>query len=149
MHNDNMKTNTHYYLKLIDNINVVKLKLEGDFFNEHGIKKNSNMANIINANKLYLNVNKTHFIIFSFSNKRIVNTNDIVIDNQPVSRVSYTKFFGVIIDEKLNWSEHVNNLKIKLAKGSGIIRKCKIWFSIDTLITYSFIYPYITYCLEV
>ena len=104
-----------------------------------------------NANKLSLNVKKTHFIIFSFSNKRIVNTNDIVIDNQPVSRVSHTKFLGVIIDDKLNWSEHVNNLKIKLAKGSGISRKCRICFSIDTLITlyYSFIYPYITYCLEV
>ena len=98
-----------------------------------------------------LMLKKTHFIIFSFSNKRIVNTNDIVIDNQPVSRDSHTKFLGVIIAEKLNWSEHVNNLKIKLAKGSGIIRKCRICFSIDTLLTlyYSFIYPYITYCLEV
>ena len=105
----------------------------------------------LNANKLSLNVKKTHFIIFSFSNKRIVNTDDIVIDNQPVSRVSHTKVLGVIIDEKLNWSEHVNNLKIKLAKGSGIIRKCRICFSIDTLLTvyYSFIYPYLTYCLEV
>ena len=58
---------------------------------------------------------------------------------------------GVIIDEKLNRSEHVNNFKIKLAKGSGIIRECRICFSIYTLITlyYSFIYPYITYCLEV
>ena len=56
-----------------------------------------------------------------------------------------------MIDEKLNWSEHVNNLKMKLVKGSGIIRKCRICFSIDTLLTlyYSFIYPYITYCLEV
>ena len=43
----------------------------------------------------FLNVKKTHFIIFSFSNKRIVNTHDIVIDNQPVSRVSYTKFLDV------------------------------------------------------
>ena len=105
----------------------------------------------LNANKLSLNVKKTYLIIFSFSNKRIVNTDDIVIDNQPVSRVSHTKFLGVIIDEKLNWSDHVNNLKIKLAKGSGIIRKCRICFSIDTLLTlyYSFIYPYITYCLEV
>ena len=51
--------------------------------------------------------------IFSFSNKRIVNTNDIiVIDNEPVSRVSYTQFLGVIIDDKSKWSEHVNNLKI-------------------------------------
>ena len=61
-----------------------------------------------------LMLKKPHFIIFSFSNKRIVNTDDIVVDNQ-VSRVSHTKFLGVIIDEKLNWSEHVNNLKIKLA----------------------------------
>ena len=40
---------------------------------------------------------------------------------------------------------------MKLAKGSGIIRKCKICFGIDTLINlyYSFIYPYTTYCLEV
>ena len=94
---------------------------------------------------------KTTFIIFNFSNKRIVNTNDIVIDNQPVSRDSHTKFLCVNIDEKLNWSEHVNILKIKLSKGSGIIRKCRICFSIDTLITLycSFVYPYITYCLEV
>ena len=77
---------------------------------------------------LSLNAKKPHFIIFSFSNKGIVNTNFIVIDNQPVSRVSYTNFLGVIIDEKLNWSEHVNNLKIKLAKGSGIIWKCRICF---------------------
>ena len=54
----------------------------------------------LNANKLSLNVKKTYFIIFSFSKKRIVNTTDIVIDNQPVSRVSHTNFLGVIIDEK-------------------------------------------------
>ena len=91
-------------------------------------------------------LNKLILLYLVFFNKRIVNTNYIVIDNQPVSRFSYTKFFGVIIDEKLNWAEHVHNLKIKLAKGSGIIRKCRICFIIDTLITldYSFIYPYIT-----
>ena len=49
--------------------------------------KKSNM----DANKLSLKVKKkTHFITFSFSNKQIVNTNDIVIDNQPVYRVAYT-----------------------------------------------------------
>ena len=63
----------------------------------------------LNSNKLSLNVKKIHFIIFSFPYKRIVNTNDIVIDNQPVSRISYTKFLGVIIDEKLNWSEQFKN----------------------------------------
>ena len=101
--------------------------------------------------KIISKFKKNLFFIFSFSNKRIVNTNDTVIDNQPVFRVSHTKFLGIIMDEKLNWSEHVNNLKKKLAKGSGIIKKCRICLSIDTLITlhYSCIYPYITYCLEV
>ena len=51
----------------------------------------------LNANKLSLNVKKTHFIIFIFSNKRIVNTNDRVIDNQPVSRVSHTKFWVLLL----------------------------------------------------
>ena len=70
----------------------------------------------------YLLMLKKHFIIFSFSTKRILNTNDIVIDNKPVSRVSYTNFLSVIVDEKLNWSEHVNNLKIKLLELLGIVK---------------------------
>ena len=76
----------------------------------------------LNADKLYLNVKKLILLYLVFSNKRISNTNDIVIDNQLASRVSYTKFFIDFIDEELNWTEHVNNLKIKLAKGSG---KCE------------------------
>ena len=56
---------------------------------------------------------KLFLLYIFFFNKRIVNTKDIVIGNEPVSRVSYTKFLGVIIDEKLNWSEHVNKNKNK------------------------------------
>ena len=46
----------------------------------------------------YLFMLKTHCIMFNVSNKRKVNTNDVVIDNQPVSRV-----FGCY------YCEHVKN----------------------------------------
>ena len=45
--------------------------IEFNLFNEYGIKK---IIVSLNAKKLSLNVEKPHFIIFSFSNKRIVNT---------------------------------------------------------------------------
>ena len=129
-------------------------KLDADDTNMFVTGENiENLICVMNTEfkKIISKFKKNLFFIFSFSNKRIVNTNDIVIDNQPVFRVSHTNFLSVIMDEKLNWYEHVNNLKIKLAKGSGIIKKCRICLSIDTLITlyYSCIYPYITYCLKV
>ena len=45
-------------------------------------------------------------------------TNDLIksldisvkIDNYRLSRVNCTKYLGIIIDEKLNWSDHVESL---------------------------------------
>ena len=51
----------------------------------------------------YLLMSKKLFLFYLvFINKRLVNTNDMIINNQPVSRVSYTKLLSVTIDEKLN-----------------------------------------------
>ena len=56
-------------------------------------------------------------------------------------------FLGVIIDEKLNWSYHINLVKRKVSKGLGIMHKAKKVLNESTLITlyYSFIYPYLHY----
>ena len=34
-----------------------------------------------------------------------------------------TKFLGVIIDDKLNWSDHILYVKNKISKSIGIIHK--------------------------
>ena len=70
------------------------------------------------ANKLSLNVSKTNFMIFS-SKSQTNNTNDIkmTILNEKINRVSFTKFLGIIIDEKLNWHHHIDNIVSKVAGG--------------------------------
>ena len=58
---------------------------------------------------------------------------------------------GIFIDCKMSWINHINHVKSKVAKGIGILCKARKYLKRSTLLTlyYSFIYPYITYCLEV
>ena len=105
----------------------------------------------LNVNKLSLNVKKTHYMIFSLSRNRIINDTNIKINEQMVARVACTKFLGVLIDEKLSLANHIKSIKMKISKGTGIINKAKKNINLSTLVTlyHSFIYSYLTYCLEV
>ena len=58
---------------------------------------------------------------------------------------------GIFIDFKMSWINHINHVKSKVAKGIGILCKARKYLKQSTLLTlyYSFIYPYISHCLEV
>ena len=86
-------------------------------------------------------------MIFCSKGKKINRPVSIKISNQEIERVHHTKFLGVIIDDKLNWSFHINATKNKIAKGIGVIYKARKLLNKSTLITlyYSFIYPYLHY----
>ena len=104
----------------------------------------------LSANKLSLNISKTHYMLFS--NKKVTQTNvKIEINGQPIKSVTNTKFLGVIIDNKLTWKEHISYIGGKVAKGIGIISKVRKYLNKNTLLDlyYSFIYPYLTYCNQV
>ena len=57
------------------------------------------------ANKLSLNVGKSNFIIFSLGNKK--KSLNILINNLPVSEKTVTKYLGTLMDNKLNWKQHI------------------------------------------
>ena len=61
------------------------------------------------------------------------------------------KYLGVIIDTKLNWISHITFVKNKVAKGIGIIRRARPLLNKSALrnLYHTFIYPYLTYCVEV
>ena len=63
------------------------------------------------CNKLSLNINKTNFIYFKH-NHAINFPYNIVIDNISLERKSHTKFLGVLIDENLNWNEHLRHITL-------------------------------------
>ena len=103
----------------------------------------------LHSNKLSMNVKKTQFMVFSLR-KHIITNTDMCINKQIIDRVEHTMFLGVILDSHLTWSYHIQHVEIKIAKSIGILCLARKILKRTTLITlYSFIYPYLTYCVEV
>ena len=68
-----------------------------------------------------------------------------------INQVNETKFLGVMVDDKLSWASHINYISKKISKGIGILCKARKYLPRNCLVTlyYSFVYPYLNYCLEV
>ena len=99
-------------------------------------------------NKLTLNVKKTNFIIFTGKNKKYCKSSaKITIGDNDIIQVSSTKFLGVLIDERLSWSEHIKLVNNKVLKSIGIIRKIRDFISQEVLniLYYSLIHPHLSY----
>ena len=68
-------------------------------------KTNEDLENIMEwlcCNKLSLNILKTHYLVFTPTNK-IVNDIDICINDVHIERVYVTKFLDIQIHSQLNW----------------------------------------------
>jgi hypothetical protein len=106
------------------------------------------MSTWFKVNKLSLNVTKTNFM---FKNKLNNDNFNITIDGMDVSRVKCVKFLGVLVDENLCWTDHINDVCKKIAKSNGIIYKVKHILSSEYLyILYcSLILPYLNYACEI
>ena len=108
----------------------------------------SNVTEWLKINKLSLNLKKTHFMLFRRRRAKFKLDNDLIISNVKIDIVDKTKFLGVVIDPHLTFSQHIQYIKGKIARGVGILNKCKRYLNACTLTTlyYSFIYPYFHYC---
>ena len=105
----------------------------------------------IHANKLSLNIAKTHYIVFRTRGREININMNVYIDHIKLKRVESTKFLGIMLDGKLNWLNHIIFVKNKIAKSIGVLCKARKYLNCETLITLynCFVYPYLTYGLEV
>ena len=85
------------------------------------------------ANKLSLNINKTHYMVFS----NTVNSlpGHIFINNVTLRQIECTKFLGLYIDDDLSWKSHISYLCKLLLRNTGILYKLKEIFPIPILQT--------------
>ena len=112
-----------------------------------------------NANKLTLNLTKTTYMTFHTKTNTATDLN-LTLNGVTLPKTHCTKFLGTWLDDRLVWTEHVKNLKIKLANLLGLLKRSKkvltthamkmlYYAQINSLISYSISMwgPMVTRCL--
>ena len=70
------------------------------------ISELAKVAESFDSNKLTLNVNKTEMLM---SRKKSLNPQgDVILRNKAIQKVTKAKFSGVIVDQHLNWKDHIS-----------------------------------------
>ena len=76
------------------------------------------------ANKLSLNIDKAHFVLFHPYQKKLNYSMKIEIDGKTINEHQSVKYLGILIDCHVNWKEHIQQLSKKISRGIGVL--CKI-----------------------
>ena len=101
------------------------------------------------ANKLFLNEDKTRFTLFHKLQDRDslpLQLPVLKINNYEIKRSTSVKFLGVMVDEHLNWKDHINVIENKLSKNLGLLHKAKQFLNAKAMksLYFSFIHSYLT-----
>ena len=83
-----------------------------------------------------------------FSRKRQVQTHPVlIIRNIQVERVPYQKYLGIILDNKLDFKQHIDNTVSKVNKGISMIKELRHSLPLKSLVTVykAFLRPLIDY----
>ena len=103
--------------------------------------------NWLRTNKLYLNVNKTKYMIIN--NRDKPPDLNLRIGNSIIERCDVHKFLGVHIDDRLTFNTHTSKLSSKIARGVGVIRKMNQIVPKEVIrqLYFAFIYSNFTYAI--
>ena len=92
----------------------------------------------LKGNKLSLNVTKTNSMLFSTKKKhRILKSRNedlkLKIRNKELEVIQKTKYFGVVIDNSLNWKEYIKTDLANVSRAIGFLRHAKTFLPQETL----------------
>ncbi|KAK3929447.1 RNA-directed DNA polymerase from mobile element jockey [Frankliniella fusca] len=76
-------------------------------------------------NNLFINIDKTQYIIFKKLATVTSNIAHFVFKNQKIQRTDAAKFLGLLIDENLLWDKHINSICKKIAPIIGVTFRLK------------------------
>ena len=71
----------------------------------------------------------------------------MTISNHVIEKQEFIKFLAVLLDENLNWKEHIKHTEKKIAKNLGLLYKGRPFLERNALLAlyYSYIQTYINY----
>ena len=109
------------------------------------------LYNWCKSNKLAINTEKYHVIIFTPKINSNVKDFSVSLNNSPITLKNHVKYLGVFIDSKLNFHFHLNVVANKLSRPLGILCNLKHVLPQNALLKlyYSLVHPHLLYSLVV
>ena len=108
-----------------------------------------NLANLwIAKNGLKLNTSKTKCMLLHSPKKKLDADLNLEVDGTAVEQVQVFKYLGVLINDTLTWSDHVDMVSGKVSRCINLLRRL-FWFlpqSLLLLYLKSYILPHFDYC---
>ena len=94
---------------------------------------------------------KTELLIFRHPNKKIDFDFRLKIDGKRLISNKYVKYLGVLIDEHLNWTFHLNVLCTKLSRANGMLARIRHFVSQITIrsIYYGIFHSLLSYSTQI
>jgi len=146
-----------FLLYINDICNVVpdgKIKLFVDDTNNFMTGEVNNQIFLINnwltANELHLNNEKTCFTVFTPTKSTSPSVN-VKLNGYKLQQVTTCRYLGIVVDNKLKWTSHIETVFQKLNRLVGICYKLHYKLPDWCLrnVYFAFAYPHILYCIEV
>ena len=134
------------FIQFADDITLMYRNKNIEQLNSTLETEGNKVAKWLYANRLILNLNKTHSMLFT--NKLGNLTLHLKIENIYLENKIETTFLGVIIDKNLTWKQHIQHISNKISKTIALLRLLRHIFpkKILRLIYMSLIYSYLNYC---
>ena len=102
----------------------------------------ANLVQWLRANKIALNSSKTELVLFGTPNTTFQKKNDrsspkylnFRLCGQKIFPSNSIKYLGVTIDKNLSFRTHVNEIRLKLSRATGMIAKIRHYVNFETLL---------------
>ena len=105
----------------------------------------------LDKNILSLNVVKTEFMILG-TNSRLRDLDSdpastpyvLSVGNIEIKRVKSTKYLGLIVDDTLSWSDHIDHISMKIKCSTGVLTLFSIHYFKNTMVWGGIMAPLVT-----
>ena len=98
------------------------------------------------SHRLSLNITKTNFVLFCPTNRPKIPVT-IKINKKAIGEAHYVKYLGILIDAKLTFKNHLDELNKKISRSIGVLYKIRPYVPLRILtnLYYAIIYPFLLY----
>ena len=139
IHNNDENCNTNF-ISYADDTNIFVVGHSKEQAYETANSVLNNVYQYMKCNLLHINMEKCYFMYFEPNNSTSNNcsrsipfvsnshkTKSIYINGKPLKEVSEIKFLGVVINNKLSWSPHIEYLTEKLRSAAAMLSRIRHW----------------------